>query len=153
MAAIVDNRIRRNWRSETGAELVEFALTLPLLLLVIFGIIDFGFLFQRYEIITNAAREGARLATLPDYGADLETNVTSRVNQYLLAADLDPADADVSVTPGTIVIAGKNVCTYEVRVTYPHAYSFVAGIMGYFGGTLAPRQLEATSTRRLESAC
>ena len=46
---------------------MEFALTLPLLLVVIAGIVDFGFVFQRYEVITNAAREGARLASLPGY--------------------------------------------------------------------------------------
>ncbi len=47
---------------ERGAALVEFALALPLLLVVIAGIVDFGFVFQRYEVVTNAAREGARLA-------------------------------------------------------------------------------------------
>ncbi len=54
-------------RGERGAALVEFALALPLLLVVLAGIVDFGFVFQRYEVITNAAREGARLATLPGY--------------------------------------------------------------------------------------
>ena len=39
----------------------------PTLLLVMLGIIDFGFLFQRYEVVTNAAREGARVAILPGY--------------------------------------------------------------------------------------
>ena len=52
---------------ERGAALVEFALAVPLMLVVIAGIVDFGFVFQRYEVITNAAREGARLATLPGY--------------------------------------------------------------------------------------
>ena len=55
-------------RGEGGNALVEFALVLPLLMLVFAGIVDFGFLFQRYEVITNAAREGARLAVLPGYG-------------------------------------------------------------------------------------
>ena len=54
-------------QEERGAALVEFALALPLLLVVIAGIVDFGFTFQRYEIITNAAREGARMASLPGY--------------------------------------------------------------------------------------
>ena len=54
-------------RSERGAELIEFALVFPTLLLVMLGIIDFGFLFQRYEVVTNAAREGARVAILPGY--------------------------------------------------------------------------------------
>ncbi len=53
------------WACERGAELVEFAFVFPTLLLVMLGIIDFGFLFQRYEVVTNAAREGARVAILP----------------------------------------------------------------------------------------
>ena len=47
--------------------MIEFALIFPLLLLVILGIVDFGFLFQRYEVLTNATREGARMAVLPGY--------------------------------------------------------------------------------------
>jgi hypothetical protein len=50
----------RRLACEKGAELIEFALVFPLLLLVMFGIMDFGLLFQRYETVTNAAREGAR---------------------------------------------------------------------------------------------
>lgn len=55
----------RRVRSERGAELIEFALVFPVLLLVVLGIVDFGFLFQRMEVVTNAAREGARIAVLP----------------------------------------------------------------------------------------
>ena len=51
----------------------------PTLLLVMLGIIDFGFLFQRYEVVTNAAREGARVAILPGYEASIDANVTARV--------------------------------------------------------------------------
>ena len=58
---------RRRLRSERGAELVEFALILPLLLFIILGLVDFGFMFQRFEVVTNAAREGARIAVLPGY--------------------------------------------------------------------------------------
>ena len=53
---------------EGGQAVIELALTLPLLLLVLTGIIDFGFQFQRYEVVTNAAREGARVGVLPEYG-------------------------------------------------------------------------------------
>ena len=60
-------KLSRRWRSEEGAELVEFALVLPMLLFVVLGIAEFGFIFQRYEVLTNAAREGARLAVLPGY--------------------------------------------------------------------------------------
>ena len=50
------------FRSERGAELIELAISLPLLLLVVFGIIDTAFLFRNYLVITNAAREGARIS-------------------------------------------------------------------------------------------
>ena len=60
MASLTPTR-RSNQR---GQAVIELALTLPLLLVVVFGIIDFGFMFQRYESVTNAAREGARLGIL-----------------------------------------------------------------------------------------
>ena len=44
---------------DRGSELVQLAIVLPILLLIVAGIADFGFLFQRYEVVTNAAREGA----------------------------------------------------------------------------------------------
>jgi Flp pilus assembly protein TadG len=62
--------LMRRWRSERGAELVEFALVTPLMLVLIGGIVDFARLFQSYEVVTNAAREGARLAALPGYDAN-----------------------------------------------------------------------------------
>ena len=66
------------WHSERGAELIEMVVVLPLLLLVMFGIIDFGFMFQRYVVLTNAAMEGARVAILPGYTtADAEDRAES----------------------------------------------------------------------------
>ena len=69
-------------RSERGAELIELALVLPILLLVIAGIVDFGLLMQRYLTINNAAREGARIAVLPGYGlTDVQNRVTLFVSE------------------------------------------------------------------------
>ena len=53
-----------------GAELIEFAIVLPICCCSLLGIVDFGFLFQRYEVVTNAAREGARVAVLPGFDDD-----------------------------------------------------------------------------------
>ena len=66
--------------AEDGAQLVEFALVLPLLLLIMLGIAEFGFVFQRYEVLTNAAREGARVAVLPGYN---DVDVNARIMAYL----------------------------------------------------------------------
>ena len=56
----------RKWRSEKGVALVEAAMTIPLLLLVSVGIFEFGRAYQTWQVLTNAAREGARIAVLPD---------------------------------------------------------------------------------------
>ena len=57
-------RARRRRRDESGATAVEFALVLPLLFLVLFGIIDFGWAFGQNLDLKHAAREGARLAVV-----------------------------------------------------------------------------------------
>ena len=72
MATLIRRRLAR-YASDKGAELIEMALVLPILLMIFAGIIDFGFMFQRYEVLTNAAREGARMGTLPGYSqADIQ---------------------------------------------------------------------------------
>ena len=61
--------MRRRFRSD-GARNYRVRPRAAAALFVVLGIIDFGFLFQRYETVTNAAREGARMAVLPDYTED-----------------------------------------------------------------------------------
>ena len=152
MAPIL-RRVVRRWGSERGAEFVEFALAFPLLLLVVLGIMDFGLMFQQYEVITNAAREGARLASLPAY--QNSTDVAARVNQYITASFLS-GGGTVGVTgptTGTISVGGgKCVSTVTVQVTYPNQFLFVSGIMGYFGGSMGTKTLTGSSTMRTEIA-
>ena len=151
MAAVLT--VCRRWRSESGAEIVEFALAFPLLLLVVLGIVDFGFLFQKYLVVTDAAREGARIADMPDYEANLTANVTDRIDQYLGAAGLTDAGRTVAVTgPTGVSIGGNCMSTYTVTVGYPHGFTFVGGIASYFGGGLGTTTLTATSTMRAEAA-
>lgn len=145
MAAVRLSRAR--WADESGAELIEFALSLPILLLLCFGIMDFGLLFRRYEVITNAAREGARVGILPGYAP---ADVTARVNQYLAAAGLT-ATPTLTITPSTINVGGACVGMTSVTVGYPQTYSFVGGIAGYFGATgFGAGTLTATSEMRNE---
>ena len=63
-------------RGDRGASAVEFALVVPLLLAVLFSIIDLGFAINRYTVLNNATREDVRAATL----ADLEGQVTVTVS-------------------------------------------------------------------------
>ena len=160
--------LRRLRRSESGAELVEFALTLPLLLLVVLGMIEFGFVFQQYEVVTNAAREGARIAALPTYASNAaaaQANVTARVNEYLTAGGLNPALATICGggmgCPGDwasvkvqLAAGPPAVCvfTFPVKVSYPHPTPFIGGIITYFGGSYGTLTLSATSKMRTEAA-
>jgi len=60
-------QIRKGLRSERGASTVEFALLLPVLVLLLFGIFEFGLAYNSYLAVTHAAREGARMAAVGAY--------------------------------------------------------------------------------------
>jgi hypothetical protein len=126
---------------ERGAALVEFALVLPLLLVVIAGIVDFGFAFQRFEVITNAAREGARMAVLPV--GYTEDEVRLRVREYvrvglglptLTAVDPMMPVANIDVTyPDLTLGSGSGAITVEtalVEVSYQHNWLILRPILG-----------------------
>jgi Flp pilus assembly protein TadG len=144
------SRRTRVLRSERGAELIEFALVFPTLLLVMLGICDFGFLFQRYEVVTNAAREGARVAILPGYG---DGDVTTRVNQYITASGI-PGTATTTVgAPQTIAVGGQCITVRPVTVAYNHQFIFLGPIIGLMGGSgFSNKTLTATSSMRSEIA-
>jgi Flp pilus assembly protein TadG len=136
--------------SDEGAELIEFALVLPMLLLVVLGIAEFGFMFQRYEVITNAAREGARIAVLPGYStADVQNRVSAYVTQGRVPTTVtNPvvtvADVDIPV-PGRLPISAR-----RVTVTYTHSYMFLPGIGALFGTTYATVPITAVAEMRME---
>lgn len=109
-------------KRERGTALIEMALTLPLLLLISISIYEFGRAFQHWQVLTNATREGARLASLP--GSD-DDAITSRVQNYLDAGQLPFAySASVSVAhDGAISIGGGNTAPAStVTVDYPFEF-------------------------------
>jgi hypothetical protein len=106
-------------------------------------------LFQRYEVLTNAAREGARIRVLPDYD---DANVEPRVNQYLQGTGLAGATVTTPLPEQFVPVGGgRCVRVLPVRVSYVHQYMFVGGIMSYFGSSLGTRTLTATASMRSEA--
>jgi len=105
-------------RDDRGTALIEMAFTLPLLLLISVGIIEFGRAFQTWQILTNAAREGARVAVLPGYS---DAMVTSRVQQYVQAGVLDSnVTPTVTIQRAIAVSYGTGTATgSKVIVSFP----------------------------------
>jgi Flp pilus assembly protein TadG len=105
------------------------AIVLPIFILLIMGIMDFGFLFQRYEVVINAAREGARLAAVGTHDNDA---VKIRVQNYLAAAGLNGAPAP-QVGDTSMSVAGITIATKTVTVTYPSDFLFLPGSVNLQG--------------------
>ena len=155
------NRAGRH--GEQGQAIVELALTLPLLLAVVLGIFDFGLMFQRFEVVANAAREGARVAVLPQFTT---TQARQHALNYLTAGGISgtvvgscgPAAGQicVSVTQSPIVIPAsgpspaQTVQQMVVSVEYDHQHIFVGPIMSLFGSSLSVTRLTAVSKMRKE---
>lgn len=101
--------------------MLETAIALPLVLLVSVGIFEFGRAFQTWQVLTNAAREGARLAVVPNSSANA---IQSRVISYLSAGQLsNAASATVDVDHnGVIDVGGTNATTSIVTVQYPFSF-------------------------------
>lgn len=108
-------------RRDRGAAAVEFALVLPILLMLVIGIVEFGRAYYVQTTLSGAAREGVRVMALKDDASA----ATSTVQSY--AVDLGVTSGQVAVSPGSCT-AGSNV---TVTVTYPMTY-----LTGFFGSTL-----------------
>jgi Flp pilus assembly protein TadG len=133
--------------------MIEAAMTLPLLLLVCVGIIEFGRLYQTWQVMTNAAREGARIAVLPSLPSG---GVDARVRQYLQSGGLNSdSTVGVSTTPMTVSLGtGGTASGSTVTVTYPFTFMALQPIARLVvpGATAgAPITLTAAATMRNES--
>ncbi len=138
--------------SERGQAMLEVALTLPLLLLVAVGIFEFGRAYQTWQILTNAAREGARIAVLP--GTD-DDAVEARVHEYLEAGLIpDPDDADVTIDRDTTVVLGAGTASASrVDVTYPFTFIVLQPVAQLVVGAStvgAPLTMSTSATMRNE---
>ena len=81
-----------------GAAVVEFAVVVPILIVLVFGMIEFGRLMMVEQILTNAARVGAREGSLPGTGT---SDVTTAVNNYMTNSGLSGQTTTVSPDPST----------------------------------------------------
>jgi Flp pilus assembly protein TadG len=118
--ALMARTKQRSRSTDKGQALLETAFILPVILLVSVAIFEFGRAYQTFEVVTNAAREGARVAVLPFTTA---TDVQTRVVAYLQAGQLPGyASATITVTPTTVVIGATTAAATTVTVAYPFSF-------------------------------
>jgi Flp pilus assembly protein TadG len=129
------NRIFRRKR-EQGQTMTEFALVLPLLALLLFGVIQFGIAFHQYVTLTDAVRAGARQGAVGRHVSNPAALVEDRVRDS--ASDLD--QSELAVTVSSSWTQGSDV---SVTATYPYNISLL-------GVVVKSGNLTSTTTERVE---
>ncbi|HEY7755287.1 MAG TPA: TadE/TadG family type IV pilus assembly protein [Actinomycetota bacterium] len=144
--------IERTWlgraRDQRGAIAVEFALIVPLLLLLVLGILEFGFGYHAWDATQNAAREGARVGAVVSSQSEIEARVrgtTSFLDQSKLSVTCEVGSGGSFSTCGEGVWDEGDI----VRVTVEYRYDFITPLPNFVGmGTQA--QLKSISEARFE---
>jgi Flp pilus assembly protein TadG len=138
-------------RDKSGAELVELAVVMPLLLMLIAGIVDFGFLLQSFEVVSNATREGARVGVLPGYKtADIQGRVASYITAAGLTGTPTTTVTSVTVDPGG---GGAPFPAVQVSVSYAYQFLFIKPMVTLIGGSFAAsKTFTTTAVMRSEVA-
>jgi Flp pilus assembly protein TadG len=145
-------RLVTKFREETGAELVEAAVVIPILLMLLLGIVTFGRAWNTYETITRAAREGAKEAVLTPCadstycsGAtayDATAIWTQFVNPVLDSANLDPnqmANKSITYVQMDPTATSPHVCGVELSFDYPYTFSLPFTSVNFSTITLTTR--------------
>ena len=123
-------------KNQQGQTMAEFSLVLPVLAILLFGVIQFGIVFNHYVTLTDAVRAGARQGAVGRHVSNPSAAVEDRVRDS--ASDLDQSELAVSVSsPWT---QGSDV---SVTATYPYNISLL-GIVVKSGN------LSSTTTERVE---
>lgn len=124
-------------RNERGQEVIEFAFSALLMLTIAAGIVDFGGAFQNYIIVTNAAREGARMASrAPCMPANASQKAAFR-NRIVAAALGEAASSNVTLAAGSITISpdptGSGCPNPGAPITVSVAHSYDLAFAGLIG--------------------
>jgi len=118
-------------KNQVGATAVEFALILPILVTILFGIFQFGIAFNNWIALTHASSEGARLASVGDYSAQEVKNRAPSVD--ILSVTASGIGGNIG-DPVTVTVIGK---VLDIQIPF----------VGHW-----PIQLRSTSTMRLETS-
>ena len=135
--------------NERGAALIETAITIPIILLIAVGIFEFGRAYQTWQVLTNAAREGARVAILTE---KTDGDVQSTVKNYMTNGGLPKAAAAAIVIDRNVPM-GVNTAS-KVTISYPFNFMVLNPIVKMVtpsSTTGAPLTMQSVALMRNES--
>ncbi len=104
---------------------LEFALVLPIFMMILFGIVEFGTAFYKQQILTSAVREAARHAIIATDPRPAEAEVRAQAYAYLDEVGLDASLSTVTVT-GAGGVSGQPL---RVTIQYPTSFAFLANFL------------------------
>jgi Flp pilus assembly protein TadG len=128
------------FRREDGQSMVEFALLLPILLIVALGIMQFGIIYNNYITLTDATRVGARQAAVSRFVGDQGAGATTFARNAAAGLDWSKAGADLKITATDWTAPGASI---TVTATYPYQVNLLGFVVG--SGSLT-----STTHERLE---
>ena len=128
----------RTWRTggTGGQSLVEFALVVPILLLLIIGIAEFGRAWMAYNVVTGAAREAVRIAAVNSASTTTDNTWAGRATAIMASANL--------TGPAPQLVDGGQWVSVTV------ACDFTPTVAGFIPGLDGPITLSSTTTMRKE---
>ena len=130
--------------NERGASLVEFAVVMPLFVLLLFGIVESGWLFAQLTETRNAAREGARIAVV-DFG-DANAIATETCSR----ASMTAGGASIAVSTTGDVTDPVSDPSASVTVEVSKSYDSLTGFLDFiFNGTSLDSTVEMRAERPL----
>jgi Flp pilus assembly protein TadG len=127
-------------KNDSGQAVVEFAVILPVLLMILFAILQFGIVFNNYIQVTAAAREGARKAAVSRSLGTAAAETAATTSAKSAAPGLKQTSIAVSYPNSPTFAQGSDV---TVKVTYPYSIS-ILGIIVKSGN------LSSSTTMRVE---
>lgn len=114
--------------NECGAAATEFALLLPVFLMILFGIIEFGMIMYGREVVTNAAREGARAGIVQGPPKRTSGEITTIANNYLTGTGIN--QADVTFSPTGVGLANPSTLTVTAVYNYNFLIPYIPNVLG-----------------------
>ncbi|HEY8891448.1 MAG TPA: TadE/TadG family type IV pilus assembly protein [Clostridium sp.] len=114
----------KSLKNEKGQSLVEFAILLPVLLLLLMGILEFGLMLNSYLTINNSAREGARLGIVEGSNPEIYELIKT------ISPNLDSENLEVNITPNDGSRKSGDTITVEVVYNYKVTIPIISNILG-----------------------